>query len=99
MAIIFRFAERELELSSDQAHWLLGQIWTAVELTPAAAAVAAKIEQSLGGNGAVETTLAEKRELIAALERGSMKPRSHELRAIEIGLHTAVYADTYLKDQ
>jgi hypothetical protein len=38
----------------------------------------------------VETTLTEKRELIEALERGSMKPRPHELRTLEIGLHTAV---------
>jgi hypothetical protein len=47
----------------------------------------------------VETTLTEKRELIEALERGSTKPRSHYLRTLEIGLHTAVYAETYLKEQ
>jgi len=61
--------------------------------------VAAKIEQGLEENGVVETTLTEKRELIEALERGSTKPRSHELRTLEIGLHTAVYAETYLKEQ
>jgi hypothetical protein len=99
VAITFRFAGQDRTLSSDQAHWLLGQVRTARELTPAAAAVAAKIEQGLKENGVVETTLTEKRELIEALERGSMKPRPHELRTLEIGLHTAVYAETYLKEQ
>jgi hypothetical protein len=63
------------------------------------AAVSAKIEQALEENDVVETTLTEKRELIDALERGSRKPRSHELRALEIGLRAAVYAETYLKEQ
>lgn len=99
MAITFRFAGQDRTLSSDEAHWLLGHVRTARELTPAAAAVAAKIEQGLEENGVVETTLTEKRELIEALERGSTKPRSHELRTLEIGLHTAVYAETYLKEQ
>jgi hypothetical protein len=99
VAITFRFAGQNRTLSSDEAHWLLGQVRTARELTPAAADVAAKIEQGLEENGVVETTLTEKRELIEALERGSTKPRSHELRTLEIGLHTAVYAETYLKEQ
>jgi len=99
VAITFRFAGQNRTLSSDEAHWLLGQVRTARELTPAAAAVAAKIEQGLEENGVVETTLTEKRELIEALERGSTKPRSHGLRTLEIGLHTAVYAETYLKEQ
>jgi hypothetical protein len=99
VAITFHFAGQDRTLSSDETGWLLGQVRTAHELTPAAAAVSAKIEQALEENGVVETTLTEKRELIEALERGSRKPRSHELRALEIGLHTAVYAETYLNEQ
>ncbi len=95
----FRFSGQDRTLNSDEARWLLGQVRSARELTPAAAAVAAKIEQGLEKNGAVETTLMEKRELIKALERGSTKPRSHELRSLEIGLHTAVYAEAYLEEQ
>ncbi|MBA3734727.1 MAG: hypothetical protein H0W90_05955 [Actinobacteria bacterium] len=99
MAITFRFSAQDRTISSDEARWLLGQVRTARELTPAAAAVAAKIDQALDENGGVETTLTERRELIEALERGSTKPRSHELRSLEIALHTAVYAETYLKAQ
>jgi hypothetical protein len=99
VAITFRFAGQDRTLSSDEARWLLGQVRTARELTSAAAAVTAKIEQALEENGVVETTLTENHELIEALERGSTKPRSHELRTLEIGLHTAVYAETYLKEQ
>jgi hypothetical protein len=36
-------------LNEGKAHWLLGQVRTARELTPAAAAVAAKIEQGARG--------------------------------------------------
>ncbi len=49
--------------------------------------------------GSRRTAWSRRRELIEALERGSTKPRSHELRTLEIGLHTAVYAETYLKEQ
>jgi len=73
VAITFRFAGQDRTLSSDEAHWLLGHVRTARELTPAAAAVAAKIEQGLEENGVVETTLTEKRELIEA----SAETRSH----------------------
>jgi hypothetical protein len=99
VAITFCFSGQDWTLTGDEARWLLGQVRTARELTPAAAAVAAKIEQGLEKDGAVETTVTEKRELIEALERGSTRPRSHELRSLEIGLHTAVYAETYLEEQ
>jgi hypothetical protein len=58
----------------------------------------AKIEQAIEETGTVETSLMEKRELIEALERGASRPRSH-LRSLEIGLHTAVYAATYLEEE
>jgi hypothetical protein len=99
VAITFCFSGQDWTLTGDEARWLLGQVRTARELTPAAAAVAAKIEQGLEKDGAVETTVTEKRELIEALERGSTRPRSHELRSLEIALHTAVYAETYLEEQ
>jgi hypothetical protein len=99
VAITFRLPGEDLSLSRDEARWLLGQVRTAREPTAVAAAVAAKIEQALEQSGPVETTLIEWRELIEALERGSSKPRSHELRSLEIGLHTAVYAETYLEEQ
>jgi hypothetical protein len=37
--------------------------------------------------------------LIEALERGRGKARSRELRQLEIGLHAAVYSETYLDEQ
>ena len=85
-------------VSDDEARWLVGQLRMARELNPAAAAVAAKIAQGLDGSGGVEATLAETRELVEALERGSGKPRSRELRMLEIGLHAAVYSQTYLEE-
>jgi hypothetical protein len=57
VAITFRFAGQDRTLSSDEAHWLLGHVRTARELSPAAAAVAAKIEQGLEENGVVEKML------------------------------------------
>src|SRR6266571_2067965 len=99
VVMTFRFSGQDWTLSGDEARWLLGQVRTAHELTPAAAAVAAKIEQGLEKTAAVETTLMERRELVEALERGSTRPRSHELRSLEIGLHTAVYTETYLEEQ
>lgn len=98
MAFTFCFSGQAWTVSSDEARWLLGQLRTAREFTPAAAAVAAKIEQGLDENGGVETTLPECRELVEALERGSGKPRSRELRMLEIGLHAALYSQTYLEE-
>jgi hypothetical protein len=94
----FCFSGQAWTVSSEEARWLLGQLRTAREFTPAAAAVAAKIEQGLEQEGAVETSLPESRELIEALERGSGKARSRQLRMLEIGLHAAVYSKTYLEE-
>jgi hypothetical protein len=99
VTIRLHFSGQDWALSGEDARWLLAQIRAARELAPAAADVAAKIEQALEEDGLVETSLVEKRELIEALERGATKPRSHELRSLEIGLHTAVYAETYLEEQ
>jgi hypothetical protein len=99
VTIVLRFSGQDWALSSADARWLLGQIRAARELAPAASDVAAKIDQALEEDGLVETSLVEQRELIEALERGAIKPRSHELRSFEIGLHTAVYAETYLEEQ
>ena len=98
VALTFCFSGQAWAVSSDEARWLVGQLRTAREFTAAAAAVAARIEQGLEQEGAVETSLAESRELIEALERGSGKPRSRELRMLEIGLHAAVYSKTYLEE-
>jgi hypothetical protein len=57
---------------------------------PPAASVAAKLEESLEAGTPLQTTLEERRELLAALERGAARPRSGELRTLEVELYAAV---------
>jgi hypothetical protein len=54
-------AGRDSTVGDDEARWLLGQLGTAREFTPDAAAVAAKIEQAFEAAVAVETSLPENR--------------------------------------
>ena len=95
MTVIFRFPERERSISDEEAAWLLGQLRAARELTAAAASVAAKLEQSFEGGSSLQTTLEERRELLAALERGAARPRSGQLRTLEVELHAAVFSEGY----
>jgi hypothetical protein len=95
VAVIFRFPERERPISDEEAGWLLGQLRAAQEFTAAAASVAAKLEQSLEAGAPLQTTREERRELLAALERGAARPRSGELRSLEVELHAAVFSEGY----
>jgi hypothetical protein len=97
--VTFTFADEERTINEEDARWLLGQVRTAPVLTDAASGAVAKLSDAISEGRAVETTLAEKRELIEALERGAARPRSAELRRLEIALRTAVYAETYFKDE
>jgi hypothetical protein len=61
--------------------------------------MAERIEQALVDASSVEVfALGEQRTLIDALERGSTKARSADLRRLEIGFHAAVHSQTYLND-
>jgi hypothetical protein len=95
VTVIFRFPERERSISDEEAAWLLGQLRAARELTAAAASVAAMLEQSFEGGSSLQTTLEERRELLAALERGAARPRSGALRSLEVELHAAVFSERY----
>lgn len=95
MSISFRLPDEDQSISIEEARWLLGQVRSSRELTSAAAAAAEKIERSLAQGSAVEPALDEQGALIDALERGSPRPRSRELRRLEIALHAAVYSQTY----
>jgi CHAD domain-containing protein len=97
--VTFTFADEERAITEEDARWLLGQVRTAAVLTEAASSAVAKLSEAISEGRGVETTLAERRELIDALERGGSKPRSAELRRLEIELRAAVYAETYFKDE
>ena len=97
--VTFSFEDEERTINEEDARWLLGQVRSAPVLTEAASSAAAKVSDAISEGRGVETTLAERRELIEALERGAARPRSGELRRLEIALRTAVYAETYSKDE
>jgi hypothetical protein len=92
--VTFTFADEERTITEEDARWLLGQVRSAPVLTEAASSAAAKLSDAIATGRGVETTLAERQELIEALERGAAKPRSAELRRLEIELRTAAYAET-----
>jgi hypothetical protein len=97
--VTFTFGDEARSIDEEDARWLLGQVRSAPVLTEAASSAMAKVSDAISAGRAVETTLAERGELIDAFERGAAKPRSGELRRLEIGLRTAVYAETYFKDE
>lgn len=97
--VTFTFADQDRTITEEDARRLLGQVRTAPVLTEPASSAVAKLSEAISQGSGVETTPAEKHELIAALERGASKPRSAELRRLEIELRTALYAETYSRDE
>jgi hypothetical protein len=100
VSIRFCLPNEDQSISTEEARWLTGLVLASRELTVDAAAVAGKIDRALADASTVEIlALGESRALIEAFERGSTKPRSADLRRLEIALHAAVYSQTYLSDQ
>jgi hypothetical protein len=90
VTVSFRLPDGDRSISEEEARWLLGQVRTARELTEAAASVATKLERTIDSGAPIETSVAEKRELVDAFERGAGRPRSHDLRGLEVALHAAL---------
>lgn len=97
--VAFAFPTLSRRISEEEAAWLVGQLRSGRELSEAAAVLASRIEHASGQEEVLETSLEEKRALVAALDRGSRKARSRELRLLEIDLHTALYSETYLRER
>ena len=100
VSIRFLLPSEDQSISADEVRWLVGLVLASRELTADAAAVTGRMERALADGSTVEVFVpGEQRALVDALERGSTKPRSTNLRRLEIALHAAVYSQAYLTDQ
>jgi hypothetical protein len=97
--VTFTFPDKDRTIDADDARWLIGQLRSGNELSPAAGAAATKLDDALAHGSPIEITLAEKQELVDAFERGSGKPRSSDLRRLEVELRTTLYADRYFRGE
>jgi hypothetical protein len=90
----FRVGDENYTVSAEDGRWVVDQLRMS---RGAAAAISAaeKLVDGLERGTTIETTLEERRELVGALDRGSSKARSRDLRRFEIGLRTLHYAETY----
>jgi hypothetical protein len=96
--LAFLLRDEEYRIGREDGRWLIEQLRSASG-SAAAVSTAEKLGAALEQGAPVETTLAEKRELVDALERGAGRPRSGELRRFEVELRTIVYAETYFGDE
>jgi len=87
-SLVFVFEDVDRAISEEEARWLFAELLAADD---ASNALASHLEEAHGKGECVETTLEEKRKLVQLFER-STRARSHDLRALEIALHAAVFA-------
>ena len=87
-SLVFVFEDVDRAISDEEARWLFAELLAADD---ASNALASRLEEAHGKGECVETTLEEKRKLVQLFER-STRARSHDLRALEIALHAAVFA-------
>ncbi len=87
-SLVFVFEDVDRAISEEEARWLFAELLAADD---ASNALASHLEEAHSKGECVETTLEEKRKLVQLFER-STRARSHDLRALEIALHAAVFA-------
>jgi hypothetical protein len=84
------FAGIDRELSGEDADWLVAELLAADEQS---SLLGSRLQRAGTAAERIETSMDEKRTLLKIFER-STRPRSHELRALEIALHADVFASS-----
>jgi hypothetical protein len=75
------------EIADDDTQWLISELLAANQKS---GALGRQLQLAAASDQAVETSTEEKRKLLQVFAR-STRPRSHELRALEIALHADVF--------
>jgi hypothetical protein len=89
MRLVFAFPDIERSISGEDAEWLLSELLTANQ-NSVALAERLKVEQA--ADEPIKTSSIEKRTLLRIFER-STKPRSHDLRALEVAMYSAAFIE------
>jgi hypothetical protein len=87
--VVFLVGEEERSISDEHVQWLIGELMASDDES---VALAARLQHARFSREPVELTAKDGRNLLHVFER-SMRPRSHDLRALEIGLYTITFAE------
>jgi hypothetical protein len=90
MRLVFAFSGADREITGEDAQWLIAELLAANEQS---SALGKRLQGAAATTEVIETSTEEKRRLLQVFER-STRPRSHELRALEIALHAEVFASS-----
>lgn len=87
MRVVIGLPGRELTIADDDARWLLAELAGGAE---PAAALAPRIEDATAAGRAFRPTAGETRTIFQIFER-SARPRTRQLRGLEVALHEAIF--------
>jgi hypothetical protein len=86
--LVFVFSGVNREIADEDAQWLIAELLAANEES---SALGKRLQHAATTAEIIETSTEDKRRLLQVFER-STRPRSHELRALEIALHAELFA-------
>ena len=87
--VVFLVGEEERSISDEHVQWLIGELMASDDES---VALAARLQHARFSRETVELTAKDGHNLLQVFER-SVCPRSHDLRALEIGLHSITFAE------